>query len=50
MGIPDALVLAAVKGAGAMALLTNSRRMAKVQEGLEAFVLDDLLPARPQRG
>lgn len=47
--MPDALVLAAAKGAGATALLTNDRRMGRVQEGLEVLVLDDLLPSGLQR-
>lgn len=43
---PDAILLAAVKGGGATAFLTNDRGFLRVKEGIEILVLDDLLKGR----
>ena len=43
---PDAVLLAAAKGGGATAFLTNDRGFLKVREGIEIVILDDLLKVR----
>ena len=43
---PDAILLAAAKGGGATAFLTNDRGFLKVREGIEIVVLDDLLKGK----